>query len=113
LLDREPLNQIERELVNGFPQVADLDAIWVREVPPAISGGYPIYRVYLAFAVMRPEAREMADRIMEAFETRHHFDKIEFEFHHIPHDRIPKDVPARIWHRPPRIWTPGEIVRKR
>lgn len=111
-LDREPLNQYEIEIVNGFPQIPSLEAIWVRDVPPQLTNSYPTMRVYLAMSVLDQRNREMADQIQAAFETRYYFDKIEFEFIHIPADRIPKDLPSRIWKRA-RIWTPEEDRRSR
>lgn len=105
-LDREPFGPVETELVAGFSQIPELSAIWVRTVPTMLTGGYELLRVYLAFSVLDQAGRHEADRRQEAFETRHYYTPIEFEWHHIPEDRIPKDVPARIWKRPPKIWTP-------
>lgn len=105
-LDREPADQYEQALVNGFPQIETLEAIWVRIVPPQLTGGFPLLRVYLALRVMDQGSRHMADRIQEAYEQRFHFEEIEFEFFHIPEDKIPSDLPSRIWRRPPRVWTP-------
>lgn len=117
LLDREPLGKYEQELVNGFQEISTLEAIWVRDVPPQITGSYPIMRVYLAFSVMDAGSRHLADRIQEAYEVRHHWAAVEFKFSHIPADRIPADVPARIWKRPARVWTPSEhrvdLMRRR
>ncbi len=106
MLDREPGDKYEEALANGFPQIETLEAIWVRIVPPQLTGGFPLLRVYLALRVLDQGSRHMADRIQEAYEQRFHFEEVEFEFHHIPHDRIPKDLPSRIWRRPPKIWSP-------
>lgn len=107
LLDRPPADKYEEALVNGFPQIETLEAIWVRVVPPHLTRSMPLMRVYLALRVLDQGSRHLADRIQEAYEQRFHFDDVEFEFHHIPHDRIPKDLPSRIWKRPPTIWTPS------
>lgn len=105
-LDRAPADKFEEALANGFPQVESLEAIWVRHVPTQLTGGYPKMRIYLAMSLLDQANRHLADRIQEAYEQRFHFEEMEFEFHHIPHDRIPSDLPARIWKRPPTIWTP-------
>lgn len=99
LLDREPLNVYERELVSGFSELDDLEEIWVREV----AATYPIYRVYLAFSAMTHETRTRADQIAAAYQQRRFHDRVDFDFIHMPHGRIPADIPARIYRRPSRI----------
>jgi hypothetical protein len=108
MLDREPFGQLEQELVNGLPQIDALEEIWVREVGTQLTRGYPIMRIYLAVCSMDPEVRHLAEQIQQAFEARHYWDKVEFQWHLMPHGRIPKDLPSRVWKRPARVWTPRE-----
>ena len=107
-LDRPPFGKVEQELVNGFQQVATIEEIWVREVNPMLTGNEcSLLRVYLAFSSMDAPSRELADRIEEAYRLRMHYEKMDFEFHHIPYGKIPKSLPCRIWKRV-KIWTPTE-----
>lgn len=106
-LDREPVDKFEQALVAGFPQnVEALEAIWVRQVPPQLNGGMACLRVYLAMRVLDQQNRHAADRVQYDYEIRFHHDEMEFEFHHIPADRIPADLPSRIWRRPSRLVGP-------
>lgn len=99
MLDREPLGELEQQLVNGFPAIETLEEIWVRERHTALTGGYPKLKIYLAFGVIDARGRELTERIANEFQHRNYWQKIDFDFEVIPVGTIPKDLPSRIWKR--------------
>lgn len=106
-LDRPPFGQHEEQVVNGFPQIEPLEEIWTREVNEQLTGSYPVVKFYLALRdVQDARARELCDRIVDAFKTRTYWDKIEFRFIIIPWGLIPSDLPSRIWRRHQAIVAP-------
>jgi len=121
-LDREPCDRIEQTVVNGFSQVSTIDEIWMRLGRPARPDGMPkplwfqlqeadVYTIHLGFRILDQAGRTMADSVESEFLQRMAPERFEFEVKHIAAGTIPAGVPARIWKRPPLIWTPGSGAR--
>jgi hypothetical protein len=120
--DREPDDDIERTIVNGFSQVETIDEIWVRYARPDAPDGIPAHlwnqsqsyqvcRIYLGFRVLDQAGRTKADNIESEFQMRMHFNEMEFKVMHISVGKVPVDIPSRIWKRPVAIWVPGAAQR--
>lgn len=99
MLTREPADVYEREVVNGFAEVRQIESIWVRHLPPQVTGSYPIRRHYLAFSIFEPDSLRLTDRIEEAFTARHIWARIDFEFERVACTMPIPGAPACIWRR--------------
>jgi len=100
-LDRLPVDDIEKTIVNAFKDVSTVEAIWVRYVPTP-----PLTRVYLTLTLINPSHIARLREIKEGEFTQHMRAKapgMSFEFKAIGRVVIPPDMPSRIWRRDQQV----------
>jgi hypothetical protein len=126
-LDREPLDEVERTIINAWERVETVQEIWVRYISaavdvsakrgmpvhlaqllPGIETAYPTCKIYLGFRILDNAGRIKADAIEEEFQMRMFHERMEFKVIHWTAGRVPVDRPSRIWRRAPTLWTPTQ-----